>query len=274
MTRSVTRSVTRQATGPVRTALAGGVLEIELAAPERGNTIDLAVTGALVEATASLDGVGAVLITAQGRNFCLGGDLGAFAAADDPATFIGELAREFHLALRRLDEAGVPVVVGAQGWSAGAGLSLLLAGDIIVLETGSRLRAAYTAIGLTPDGGLSWTLPRAVGAARAMDMLLTNRPMDAGEALAAGLAGRVVADGTAADAARTLARQIAAGPGAALRATRSLVRAGRGAGFAEHLDAERRSIAAAAGGPQGREGVAAFVARRAPDWAAGHDSRP
>jgi 2-(1,2-epoxy-1,2-dihydrophenyl)acetyl-CoA isomerase len=114
---------------------------------------------------------------------------------------------------------------------------------------------------------MSWTLPRAIGAARAMDMLLTNRPMGADEVLAAGLASRVVDDGTAAATALAIGREIAAGPPTALASTRRLARAGRTADYAEHLDAERAGISGQAGGPEGREGVAAFLARRAPIWA-------
>jgi 2-(1,2-epoxy-1,2-dihydrophenyl)acetyl-CoA isomerase len=145
----------------------------------------------------------------------------------------------------------------------------VLAADIVVLERSVRLRSAYSAIGLTPDGGMSWTLPRAIGTARAMDMLLTNRPMDAAEALAAGLASRVVEDGTATQVAAEIAREIAIGPARALAATRALVRAGRDRTFAAQLDAEQASISAQAGGPEGREGVAAFLGRRPPEWISG-----
>jgi 2-(1,2-epoxy-1,2-dihydrophenyl)acetyl-CoA isomerase len=205
-----------------------------------------------------------ILITAEGPHFCLGGDVAGFAAAPDPGGYVDELAAALHTSLVRLDAAGVPVVVGAQGWAAGAGLSLVLAADVVVLERGARLRTAYAGIGLSPDGGMSWTLPRAIGRARAMDMLLTNRPMGAEEALAAGLASRVVDDGTGAAAALAIARAIAGGPRGALAAARAL--AGRDRSFPAHLDAERASISGQAAGPEGREGVAAFLDRRAPAW--------
>jgi 2-(1,2-epoxy-1,2-dihydrophenyl)acetyl-CoA isomerase len=253
-------------TDRIRASRDGPLLSIVLAAPERGNTIDLDFTAELAAALSDLDGVGCILLTAEGKNFCLGGDVGGFASAADPAAYVHQLAGELHTSLVRLDSGEVPVVVGVQGWAAGAGLSLVLAADIAVLESSVRLRPAYSAIGLTPDGGMSWTLPRAIGAARAMDMLLTNRPMDAQEAVAAGLASRVVEDGTASQVALEIASEITAGPPQALAATRALVRAGRGRTFAEQLQAERASISARAGGPEGREGVAAFVGRRAPEW--------
>lgn len=251
---------------PLRISTVDGVRRIELVPIGAENTIGFAFTAALADATRDLSGVGCVLLTAEGRNFCLGGDLAAFAAADDPGAFIGALADDLHASLVRLDDSGVPVVVGAQGWAAGAGLSLLLTGDIILLEQGSRLRAAYGGVGLSPDGGLSWTLPRAVGRARAMDLVLTNRVMDADEALSAGLASRVVPDGTAAATAHELAAAIAAGPRATATASRTLLRTSGAAGFADHLVAERRSITERAGSAEGREGVAAFLARRPPRW--------
>lgn len=101
-----------------------------------------------------------------------------------------------------------------------------------------------------------------------MDMLLTNRPMDADEAVTAGLASRVVPDGSAPHAALEVARGIAAGPPRALAATRTLVRDGRDRPYAAHLDAERASISTQADGPEGREGVAAFLDRRRAEWPA------
>lgn len=243
-----------------------GLLHLTLCAPERGNTIDRAFTAELAAALADLRDVRCILITADGPNFCLGGDITGFAAAHDPGEYLNVLAGEFHASLVRLDQAGVPVVVGAQGWAAGAGMSLLLAADIVVLERTAKLRTAYTAIGFTPDGGMTWTLPRAVGTARALDLLLTNRPMDAEEALAAGIASRVVDDGAAAATVLEIARGIADGPFEALSATRNLVRSGRFTTYAAQLDAERARISAQAGSPEGREGVAAFLARRVARW--------
>jgi 2-(1,2-epoxy-1,2-dihydrophenyl)acetyl-CoA isomerase len=252
---------------PIRTTRDGALLRIQLTAAERGNTIDLHFTAALAAGLADLDDVRCIVLTAQGRNFCLGGDVTGFSAAPDPAGYIDQLARELHTSLVRLESADVPVVAGVQGWVAGAGLSLVLAADVVVVEPSTKLRTAYSAIGLSPDGGVSWSLPRAVGRARAMDMLLTNRAMDAAEAAHTGLASRVVDEGTAEEAAVRIAHEIASGPPCALAATRRLVRSGSDRGYAAHLDAERVSIAAQAGGEEGREGVAAFIARRRPSWA-------
>jgi 2-(1,2-epoxy-1,2-dihydrophenyl)acetyl-CoA isomerase len=124
------------------------------------------------------------------------------------------------------------------------------------------LRPAYPAIGLTPDGGLSWTLPRAVGAARARYILLTDRVLDADEALALGLVALVVPDDEVAAEADGLAQRLADGPTRALGRTKRLVRAD--GGLDAHLDAEADAIAESVVDPEGREGVAAFRERRVP----------
>lgn len=266
MTTSTTADTEPVPTSSIRSHRHGGVVHVVLAAAENGNTIDRDFTGRLAEVVADMTSVRCLAITAEGRNFCLGGDVEGFAAAPDPRAYVDALARELHASLVELDRAAVPVVVGVQGWAAGAGLSLVLAADVVVVERSARFRTAYGAIGLSPDGGMSWTLPRAVGNARALDMLLTNRPMDAEEALTAGMASRVVDDGSATEAALTIAQAIASGPTRALSAARRLVRDGRDAPFPVHLDAERARISAQAGGPEGREGVAAFVGRRAAVW--------
>jgi 2-(1,2-epoxy-1,2-dihydrophenyl)acetyl-CoA isomerase len=122
--------------------------------------------------------------------------------------------------------SAVPIVVGVQGWAVGGGLSLALLGDVLVLGRSARVRAAYTAIGLTPDGGMSWTLPRVVGASRARDLILTNRAISAAEAEAMGLATRVVDDQELRATVDRLAAELADGATDALGAARDLVHRG------------------------------------------------
>ena len=155
--------------------------------------------------------------------------------------------------------APVPVVAAVRGWAAGAGMSLALAADVAVAGVSTRLRPAYPAIGLSPDGGLTWTLPRAVGAARARHILLTDRVVDAEEALALGLVAVVVADDDVVTEAEALARRLADGPVRALGRTKGLVRADRT--LSEQLDAEATAIAESVA-DEGREGIAAFRERR------------
>jgi 2-(1,2-epoxy-1,2-dihydrophenyl)acetyl-CoA isomerase len=143
-------------------------------------------------------------------------------------------------------------------------MSVVLAADLAVAGTSTRLRPAYPAIGLTPDGGMTWTLPRAVGAARARHILLTDRVLSADEALDLGLVAVVVPDDEVAAEAQRLAERLAAGPVAALGRVKRLLRESPDRDIDTQLDAEAAAIAESAAGAEGREGVAAFSARRAP----------
>jgi 2-(1,2-epoxy-1,2-dihydrophenyl)acetyl-CoA isomerase len=208
----------------------------------------------------------------EGPNFCTGGDVKAFATAasrpsgtaGDVDTTVRALAGVLHDMVRALAEAPVPVVAAVHGWAAGAGMSVALAADVAVAGASTRLRPAYSAIGLTPDGGLTWTLPRAVGAARARHILLTDRVLSADEAVSLGLVAVVVPDDAVAAEAQRLAERLADGPVAALGRAKRLLRESPDRDLGAQLDAEAAAIAESAAGAEGREGVAAFSERRAP----------
>ena len=251
----------------IRVERDGRVLRIVLVRPERGNAIDSDFVDELRAAAFQLDrSVGCIAIVAEGKTFCVGGDVRVFAEAVELGASVYAWATEFHQAVLALMASGVPIVVGVQGWAAGGGLSLALLGDVLVLGRSARVRAAYTAIGLTPDGGMSWTLPRAVGASRARDLILTNRAVSAAEAEAIGLANRVVDDQELRATVDRLAAELANGATDALGAARDLVHGGWSRDFAEQLDEEAKAIAARADSVQGREGIRAFVERRAPRY--------
>ena len=244
----------------------GRVLRCVVSDAARHGSLDFDAVCAVTAALRTLEpGVGAVLLAGEGPHFCTGADVGALAAtgaAEDPRSAVRELAEELHELVRALVEVPVPVVAAVRGWAAGAGMSLVLAADIAVAGVSTRLRPAYPAIGLTPDGGLSWTLPRAVGAARARHILLTDRVLDADEALALGLVATVVPDDEVVSEADGLAQRLADGPTRALGRTKRLVRAD--GDLDAHLDAEADAIAESVTDAEGREGVAAFRERRAP----------
>jgi 2-(1,2-epoxy-1,2-dihydrophenyl)acetyl-CoA isomerase len=252
----------------------GGVLRLVLNDPDVGNVIgNRLVEGLLAAIDGTSDGdVRALLISAAGPNFCMGGDIRYFSpsggeAAGDVGSKIGALAEGLHGVLRALRDVPVPVVTAVQGWAAGAGIGLALAGDVVVLGESARMRPGYIGLGFSPDGGVSWRLTRGLGAARATDLMLTNGVLTAPEALAAGLVSRVVPDGELADEALRLAQRLAAGPTRALIRTRDLVRAAAsGAPLDEQLDAEASAIAACAGEPDGLEGVASFLEKRKPSF--------
>ncbi|MGW1715205.1 enoyl-CoA hydratase/isomerase family protein [Streptomyces sp. NPDC002156] len=236
-----------------------------------GNAIDLAMARALLDAAQECEKARAraVLLTGRGRSFCVGGDLKEFAAlpGERLAGHLTDVTDALHGALRILAGLDAPLVVAVQGAVAGAGLGLATAADVILAASDARFTAAYTAIGYTPDAGTSWSLPRLVGPRRAMDLLLTNRRVPAPEALVMGLVSRVVAPELLYEEAVEAAGALARGATGAYGATRRLVGGALLAGFDEHLDAEARQLAAAAVSTEGREGVAAFLGGRPPDFA-------
>jgi 2-(1,2-epoxy-1,2-dihydrophenyl)acetyl-CoA isomerase len=245
----------------------GGVATLTLTRPDAGNAIDWSFVSQLRAHAESLHGredVRVVVLRSTGRNFCVGGDLQHFSGLDQIEPEMLALATEFHAGIHALRELDAPLVAGVQGAAAGGGLALACACDIVLAAESSRFTMAYTGAGLSPDGGSSWFLPRIVGWRRATELILTNRVLSAGDAAAAGLVTTVVADhalGAELDAA---AARLAAGPTRAFGSVKRLLRASATASLQEQLDAEGREVAANAAGPEGREGVSAFLARRAP----------
>lgn len=246
-----------------------GVATLALARPDAGNAVDLALAQDLdaVLTSWSLDRrVRCVLLLGDGANFCVGGDLRDFASrsADDRPRHLSQITTHLHAAMSRLMRLDAPVVAAVQGSAAGAGMSLAAAADLVLVGASAKFVFAYTAIGLTPDGSGSWTVPRLVGLRRALELTLTNRRLTAEEAVAEGLATRVVPDGTLGDEALALARQLAAGPTGALGAAKRLLRDSLQRDLESQLALETASLAAAARSADSQEGIAAFLEKRPP----------
>lgn len=246
-----------------------GVLTLPISRDGKGNALD---ADAVAQSAAALTALhageldaGAVLLVGLGKNFCAGGNVAGFAAADDRGEHVRELADLLHGVVRQLDDVRMPVVAAVAGWAAGAGLSLALAADFSVCGPDTRLLAAYPGIGLSPDGGMSWRLPRAIGTAAARAFVLGNEPMHGERAYGLGMLTTFV-ETDVSTAARELAVRLAAGPRQSLAASKRLLRAAEDATLSEQLDAERDSIAELAVTPDGVEGVDAFVAKRTPTF--------
>lgn len=247
-----------------------GIARLHLCRPESGNAIDGEFGiqfAAHVRRLEQTPGLRAVLVTAAGRFFCVGGDLKEFIALGDG---IGDHLREtslnFHRGVLGLSRLPVPVVAAVGGTAAGGGLSFLCGMDLVVAARSARFTFAYTRSGLTPDGGGSWFLPRIVGRRRAFDLLATNPTLDATEAAAIGLVSRVVEDEELDQAAATLVEELAGGATGALGGLKALLDASDVNSLEAQLELESRSIARSGGGPEGREGLSAFVARRSPRY--------
>jgi len=248
-------------------ALSGGVATITLNRPEGHNAMSWGLVDAfstVAEHLAGDPGTRAFLIRAEGKNFCVGGDIRAFVDEADRAAFLKRLAGRLHEGLMFLFNHPAPVVVAAQGASAGAGLSLVAGGDIVLAGRSSSFSMAYTGIGLTADGGATWLLPRVIGLRRTQELAYLGRRLNAEEAAEYGLVSRIVDDEALAAEAEATAAKIAAGPTAAFGGVKRLLAASFGATFGDHLDAEADAIARAMASADAAEGLAAFLGRRAP----------
>ena len=202
-----------------------GVGHLELNRPDAANALNLEMARLLVELVTSAgedDDITAVLVTGAGARFCGGGDVVAMAAQSDPTAYVQELADTVDAALRQLSDLSKPVVCAVHGAVAGAGIAVMLSCDVIMAAPGTTFGMAYSKVGLTPDCGTSWLLPRAIGLQRALNLGLTGRALSAEEAADWGLVSEVVTEPAA--AARRLAAEMAAGPAQALGQTRRLLR--------------------------------------------------
>ncbi|MFH6787022.1 MULTISPECIES: enoyl-CoA hydratase/isomerase family protein [Methylobacterium] len=255
---------------PVHLAIEGAVATLTLDRPGAGNTIDLPLARGLLAAAISCDqdpAIRCVVLTGAGRLFCGGGDLGALTEAGEALPgFLSELAGTLHMAVSRLMRMEKPLLVLVNGPAAGAGMSLALAGDVVLAARSAHFTAAYGGVGLSPDGGMSWLLPRLVGLRRAQEIILTNRRVGAEEAERIGLVTRTVDDAALAGEGAELAARLAASATRALGLARGLLADSLGAGLETQLEREARSIAEAGRSPDGREGIQAFLARRKPDF--------
>lgn len=258
---------------PILLSRDGAVATITLNRPAVGNTIDMALAVALeraVDAVIADDAVRCVVLAANGKLFCGGGDIAAFAAAgDDAPAFLGQLADALHHSVSKLAEMDKPLVVLVHGAAAGAGMSLALLGDVVLAARSASFTAAYGMVGLTPDGGMSWLLPRLVGLRHAQDIILTNRRVGAEEAAAIGLVTQVVDDADFAAAGQAMALRMAQSAAVSIAGAKRLLNASLLNSLDVQLQLEARTIAAAGGSAESREGVAAFLARRKPDFIGG-----
>lgn len=209
--------------------------------------------------------VRSVILTADGPFFCAGGDLNVLIARRGlPQAERREKIDELHDLLRMVRNAPVPVICAVEGGAAGAGLSLMMACDMIVAAEGAKFTAAYVKAGLVPDGGLTASMARTLPRPLAMQMCLLGRPVPAETFAALGAVTELAPVGGAVGAAMALADAIAAGPRDAQGAIRELVAGAYERSEAAQLDAERDGMAHASGAPEAAEGIAAFLEKRAP----------
>jgi len=247
-----------------------GVAHITLNRPKAANTINLELARELLEALMECDKsplIRGVLITGSGSMFCAGGDLKEFAdQGENLPHYLKEVTTYFHAAMSYLVRMDPPVVAGVHGSAAGAGMSLVCACDMVLATESARFTMAYTRVGLTPDGGSTYTLTRLVGLKRTLELSLTNRVLSAEEALNWGIINRVVPEKDWITEAKAIAGELAAGPTKAFGETKRLLQSSFSESFESQMMNESHSIAEMACTSDGRKGISAFLEKRKPNF--------
>lgn len=240
-----------------------GVGRLVLNRPDQSNSFDLPAANDMVIAVDAVSGddVRAITLTAQGKRFCAGGDVKSFVEAEDAGAYLLELANVLEGSLRGLADLPKPVVAGVRGAVAGAGLAVMLSCDVIVASESTKFVMAYSGIGLTPDCGASYLVPRAIGQQRALDFALSGRVLSAAEALDWGLVSYVVADDEVEAKVDEIARRWADSAPHALGQAKRLIRGSWDATGPETGADESATIASAVGGEEAQRLVQAFVSR-------------
>jgi 2-(1,2-epoxy-1,2-dihydrophenyl)acetyl-CoA isomerase len=241
----------------------GGAGVIKLNEPDTLNVLSLAMRAGLAGGIESLlndPDVRSVLIIGTGRAFCAGGDI-RLMDVDDTAIIRIRL-QSIHRWIVQLLRSEKPIVTAVNGIAAGAGFSLALLGDVVCAAENARFKASFLGIGAVPDLALTYTLPRAIGATRARDILLTNREVSASEALAMGFVSRLFpVDGLFARALE-LAQDLAASPTPSTGLTKRFLQGTFDLSLEALLEQEALAQAAAFGSSDFKEGIGAFREKR------------
>lgn len=247
-----------------------GVGSIVFNRPEALNAVSPEMAEALIDAVHSHERnpeVRCVLIRGEGESLTAGGDVKAFheALTSDRFGHAANMERRItngHLSMHRLRRMPKPVIVAAQGTTAGLGVSLLCCADLAIVADDAQFMLAYRHIGLSTDGGVSYFLPRIVGERRAMEITLLGERFTAQQAKEWGLVNWIVPRAALQDEAMQMARRLANGPTLAMGAAKGLIRQSLQSGWDEMSAAEARALSQTAASDDHLEGVAAFVEKR------------
>lgn len=249
----------------VRYAHHAGAATLTLGRPERRNPVDPELVEQLQDGVrrAALDEARVVVLRAEGPAFSVGGDVTAMAAADDPARFVDDLAEGLHRAVSDLQRLDAVVVAAVHAVAAGAGFGLAAAADLVLAGESASFTLAYTRVGLTPDGGTS-LLTASLGLHRALHLALLNPRLTAREAQAVGLVAQVHPDEELDAAVDAVVAELLAGSRTAQVGAKRLLRELATPYPEGAMRRESLSVRRAAASPDGREGLAAFTAKRPP----------
>jgi 2-(1,2-epoxy-1,2-dihydrophenyl)acetyl-CoA isomerase len=251
--------------------VAKGAARLTLNRPDRLNSFNVEMHREVAEALSRVERdpeIRALLITGAGRGFCAGQDLSdrAVTPGDDGVDLGESLENRYNPLIRQLIGLPKPVVCAVNGVAAGAGANIAFAADIVLAAKGAKFIQSFSNIGLIPDSGGTWILPRLAGQARALGLALTGEPLGAEKAESWGLIWRVFDDDQLAGEAEKLVERLAAGPTRGFAAIKMAMRKGWLAGLEEQLDLERDLQRDLGRSGDYREGVAAFMEKRRPNF--------
>jgi 2-(1,2-epoxy-1,2-dihydrophenyl)acetyl-CoA isomerase len=242
---------------------------VRLNQPQTMNALSPAIKQGLESAVPQLmadPAVRCIIVTGTDKAFCAGGDISNM--TDRSAPSVRQRMHPSHGWVKLLLTGEKPVVAAVNGAAAGAGFSLAMMCDFVVVADNAYFKAGFPGLGAAPDLGLALTLPRAIGMLRAKDILMSNRRVSAEEAVAFGMATRVVPAAALLDEALTLAQSLAAGPATSLGLTKHLLNQAYGP-IADFLSQEAMTQAIAFGSEEFGEGIAAFLGKRKPRFRRG-----
>ena len=242
---------------------AGHIARITLNRPDRLNSFTRAMHAELRDALANLGDARVVVLTGAGRGFCAGQDLNDRAVAPGEAVDLGETVEEsWNPLIRTLAALPQPIIARVNGVAAGAGANIALACDIVIAAKSAKFIQSFSALGLIPDSGGSWHLPRLIGQARALGLALTGEPLPADKAADWGLIWKAVDDEALDAEVDGLAAKLASLPPLGLAAIKQIIRTSGGRTLDEELDLQRDEMRRLGFTEDYREGVAAFLEKR------------
>ncbi len=243
-----------------------GIGRLTFNRPERANSMGLACRADMVEGINRMaqPDVRVVLITGLGKFFNAGGDIGEFQENLEKLDHLVDQVLQFaHPALHQLASVPIPVISAVNGPLGGAGIGFALCADFVLASDSVKLRGGYCGIGLSPDMGSSYFLTRRVGAAKAKQIFMLNRALSADECLRLGIVDQVIPPDQLGAAADSLARELASGPTSSYGRVKQLCDKVFSHDLKTHLDLEHQLLVQSAKSADGKEGVAAFIEKRA-----------
>ena len=246
---------------------AGAIARITLNRPDRLNSFTRAMHAELRDALAKLGDARVVVLTGAGRGFCAGQDLNDRSVAPGEPVDLGATVEEsWNPLIRTLADLPQPVIARVNGVAAGAGANIALACDIVIAARSAKFIQSFSALGLIPDSGGSWHLPRLVGLARALGLALTGEPLTAEDAAAWGMIWKAVDDSALDVEVEAIATKLASLPPLGLAAIKRIIRTSSARSLDEELDLQRDEMRRLGFTEDYREGVAAFLEKRTPKF--------